>query len=148
MVTTLLTAHIRGGNLFDTLYSQCAEYSILTEFIPPGCDTDDRHEQMCYADSSLVGARINHSLDTNPTFDNSLNFPVDCEAGKVVSPYHLQNPIAAPYNFLLPFQNTIDYKVRRFFCLTHEPCTHLMNSIAIVFLMQDRTYLLQPFPIT
>ena len=47
---------------------------------------------MLYGDDSLVRDRVNHSSDTNPLFDDTIHFPVDCEAGKIVATYSFEKP--------------------------------------------------------
>ena len=102
--TTSLSRNISGGNLHDALCSQFAayseladlippgcvkderHYSELTNVIPPGCDKDNRREEMLSGDYSLVGDHVNDSSDANPLFDNTIHFPVDWKAGKVVAP--------------------------------------------------------------
>ena len=77
--TTSLRENITGGNLCDASCSRFADYSKLTDLIPPGRDKDQRHEEMIYGDNSLVGDRVNDSSNANPPFDDTTHFPVDRE---------------------------------------------------------------------
>ena len=121
----MLGENISGGNLCDALCSQFADYSALTVIIPPGRDKDERCEEMSYGDDSLVGDRVNNSSDANALFDDTIHIAVDREGGKVVASYLFQNPRDKQYNFLQPFQNTIDYKLTYFFCSARIPRTHV-----------------------
>ena len=98
--TTSLGKNISRGNLGNALCSQFADYGELTDLIPPGRDKDKRLEEMLYSGDSLVGDRVNDSSDENALFDDTIHFPVDCEAGKVVAPYPFQKPSDPRYNFL------------------------------------------------
>ena len=105
--------------------SQFADYSELTDLIPPGHDQDERREEMPYGDDSLVGDRVNDSSDANALFGDTIHFPVDREGGKVVGLYPFQKPRDPRYNFLRLFQNAMDYKLARFFCSACVLRTHV-----------------------
>ena len=98
--TISLGENISGGNLYDALCSQFADYSELTDLIPRCRDKDERREEMPYGDDSPVRDRVNDASDANALFDDTIYFPVDREARKVVAPYPFQKPRDPRYNFL------------------------------------------------
>ena len=131
---TSLRENISGGNLCDALYSQFADYSELTDLILPARDKDERREKMLHGDDSLVGDRVNDSSDSNPPFEDTIHFPVDREARKVVAPYPFQQPSDLGYNFLRSFQNAMDYKLARFYYSARVPRTHVDEFVCNGFL--------------
>ena len=131
---TSLGQNISGGNLCDALCSQFANYSELTELRRPGRDEDERREEMLYCYDSLIWDRVNDISDANALVDDTIHFPVDYEAGKVVAPYPFQKPRDLQYNFLQPFQNTMDYKLACFSCPARVHRTHVDEFLRNGFL--------------
>ena len=111
----------------ETLYSLFADYSELSDLIPPpsGGDKDERGEVMPYSDESLIGNRVNDSSDANTLLNDTIHFTVDCEAGKIVAPYPFQKLRDSRYNFFRPFQNVMHYNLAHFFCSTRLPRTQV-----------------------
>ena len=114
-------------NMRETLYSLFADYSELSDLIPPpfGGDKDERGEVMPYSDESLIGNPVNDSSDANTLLNDTIHFTVDREAGKIVAPYPFQKLRDSRYNFFRPFQNVMDYNLAHFFCSTRLPRTQV-----------------------
>lgn len=55
--------------------------------MPLGHDKNKRGAEMLYSDGGPVGDRVKVSSDTNPLFEYTIPFPVDREAGEVVTLY-------------------------------------------------------------
>ena len=121
----MLGENISGGNLCNLLRSQFAYYSKLTDRIPPGHDKDKRHNEMLYGNDCVVGDHVNDSLDANLPLDDTVQFPVHCEAGKVVTSYPYQKPRDSGYKILQPFQKAMNYKLAHFFCSARVLISHV-----------------------
>jgi len=65
-----------------------------------------------------IGDNITVS-DSKQRRDTIEHFPADLEAGKAHASYPFQTPLAS--HCFLPFDNKHDYKLARFFHLTHVP---------------------------
>ena len=57
--TTSLGENISGGNLCDAFCSQFADYSELTDLIPPSHNKDERYDKKLDCKNSPVGNRVN-----------------------------------------------------------------------------------------
>ena len=114
-------------NMLETLCSLFADYSELSDLIPPpsGGNKDERREEMPYSDKSLIGDRVNDSSDANPLLNDTIHFPVDREVGKVLAPYPFQKLRDPRYNSFRPFQNAMDYNLAHFFCSACLPRTQV-----------------------
>ena len=88
-------------NMRETLCSLFADYSELSDLIPPpsGGDKDERCEEMPYSDESLIGDQVNDSSEANPLLNGTIHCLVDHEAGKVVAPSPFQKLRNPRYNF-------------------------------------------------
>ena len=80
---------------------------------------------MPYSDESLIGDRVNDSSDANPLLNDTIDFPVDREAGKVLAPYPFQKLNDPRYNFFPPFQIAMDYNLAHFFYSARLPRTQV-----------------------
>ena len=132
--TTSLGENISGGNFCDALCSQFADYSELTDLIPPGRDKDERREEMPHGDDSLLVVQVNDSSEANALSEDTIHFPVDREAGNVVATYPFQKTRDPRCNFLRPFENPMDYELASFFCSPRVPRTHVDESFRNGFL--------------
>jgi len=53
--------------------------------------------------------------------DGTISFPPEREAGKMIAAYSFVRQRDPTYNFFRPFQNTLDFKLARFFYSAHVP---------------------------
>ena len=109
-----------------------ASYSEHSDLLPPG--NNERNEEMPYGDDNQVGDQAIELSDATSLMGNSIGFPADREAGKLLAPYPFQKPRDPTYNFFRPFQSAMDYKLARFFYSARVPRTSIKEFFLDGFL--------------